>query len=50
MNILETTISTTKANLPDGFNIEEMANQYDEKNKYKGRKKVVKKPRKTKSK
>ncbi|MBQ9014114.1 MAG: hypothetical protein IJ094_11300 [Bacilli bacterium] len=50
MNILETTINTTKANLPSGFDIEEMANQYDEKNKDKGRKKVVKKPRKTKSK
>lgn len=50
MNILETTINTTKANLPDGFDIVEMSNQYDEKNKDKGRKKVVKKPRKSKSK
>ena len=39
-----------KANLPDGFDILEMSNQYDEKNKDKGRKKVVKKSRKYKSK
>lgn len=50
MNILETTISTTKANLPADFDIVSMSDQYDEKNKDKGRKKAVKKPRKSKSK
>jgi len=49
MNILETTIKTTKANLPDDFDIIDMSNQYDEKNKDKGRKKVTKRTRKPKS-
>lgn len=50
MNILETTISTTKANLPADFDIVSMSDQYDEKNKDKGRKKGTKRTRKSKSK
>ena len=50
MNILETTISTTKDNLPADFDIVSMSDQYDEKNKEKGRKKGTKRTRKSKSK
>ena len=50
MNILETTISTTKDNLPADFDIVSMSDQYDEKNKDKGRKKGTKRTRKSKSK
>lgn len=50
MNILETTISTTKDNLPADFDIVSMSDQYDEKNKEKGRKKETKRTRKSKSK
>ena len=48
MNILEATINTTKANFPEGFDIDELANGYDEKNKTKGRKPVKKRTRKAK--
>ena len=48
MNILEATINTTKANFPEGFDIDELANGYDEKNKTKGRKPAKKRTRKAK--
>lgn len=48
MNILEATINTTKANFPEGFDIDELANGYDEKNKTKGRKSAKKRTRKAK--
>ena len=48
MNILEATINTTKANFPEGFDIDELANGYDEKNKTKGRKPAQKRTRKAK--
>ena len=48
MNILEATINTTKANFPEGFDIDELANGYDEKNKTKGRKPAKKRTRKVK--
>lgn len=50
MNVLEKTIVETKANLPKGFDIETMAEQYDEMNKDKGKKKGSNKGNKSKSK
>ncbi len=49
MNILEATINTTKSNFPEGFDIDELANGYDEKNKSKGRKTIKKRIRKDKN-
>lgn len=37
-NILESTINTTRANLPDGFDVVGMSKEYDLKNKDKGNK------------
>lgn len=42
-NILETTIETTRANLPDGFDIVGLSKEYDLKNKDKGNKSGAKK-------
>ncbi|MDU6249090.1 MAG: hypothetical protein E6612_09255 [Paeniclostridium sordellii] len=39
MNILETTIKTTKANLPKDFDIVKKAKEYDKRNKNKGNRK-----------
>lgn len=47
-NILETTINTTRANLPDGFDIVSMSKEYDLKNKDKGNKAGAKKTTKRK--
>ena len=47
-NILETTINTTRANLPDGFDIVGMSKEYDLKNKDKGNKAGTKKTTKRK--
>ena len=38
LNILETTIKTTRANLPEDFNIAKLVKEYDKKNKNKGKK------------
>ena len=48
-NILETTIETTRANLPDGFDIVGMSKEYDLKNKDKGNKTGSKKSSKRKT-
>lgn len=47
-NILENTINTTRANLPDGFDVEGMSKEYDLKNKDKGNKTGSKKGKKRK--
>ena len=47
-NILENTINTTRANLPDGFDVEGMSKEYDLKNKDKGNKTGSKKGKKGK--
>ena len=47
-NILEATIKTTRANLPDGFDIVSMSKEYDLKNKDKGNRTGAKKTTKRK--
>lgn len=47
-NILENTINTTRANLPDGFDVIGMSKEYDLKNKDKGNKSASKRTNKRK--